>query len=136
MNNKSIDKFNEELEAPKVIPQVDEAFEELFSMDSSWSIEERFSKLLSAVTASAFYLMDRQRRTGRKVSDADRDFQQEAMAQLKLIEKCLVTAKKFGYLDGRKIEEAGFDDDVHSKVIKMKSSISDIVANVPGSSLK
>ncbi len=119
----------EEQELPKVIPQVDEAFAEMFSMDSEASIEERFDKLVEAMTCSAFYLMDRQRRTGIKVSDADREFQEEGMAQLKMIEKCLSMAKKFGRLSGK--VNPNYESEILIRVRGMKGSVGDIVATLP-----
>jgi len=121
--------MNEELEVPQPIPQVEEAFAEMFSMDSELSIEERLDKLVEAMTCSAFYLMDRQRRTGKKVSDAEREFQEEGMAQLKMIERCLSTAKKFGRLSGK--VNPNFESGIVGRIRSMKGSVGDIVMSLP-----
>jgi hypothetical protein len=123
------DKLDPEYEIPKVIPQVEEAFEEIFRMDSEWSLEQRFDRLLEAMTASAFYLMDRQRRTGKKVGEAERDFQEEGMAQLRLIDKCWTIAKKHGRVSTA--PNPTFEGDMMARIVKMKGTMSDIVQTVP-----
>lgn len=119
-----------EYEIPKVLPVVDDAFEELFKMDSEWSLEERFDNLLQAMTASAFLLIDRQRKTGKKIGEAEMDFQEQAFAQLKMIDKCWTIARKHGRVQKNAIGN-NFEGELLGKIVGMKGTMSDIVTTVP-----
>lgn len=130
MKKKDEQRMDPEPVIPEPLPMVEDAFQELFSMDSEWSMEERFDRLIEAMTASAFYLMDRQRRTGKKISDAERSFQEEGMAQLNMISKCWTIARKHGRVP-KETTFSDFDDKLLARVIKMKSTVGDIVRDIP-----
>lgn len=119
--------MNEEL--PQILPQVEEAFEHIFDMESEWSLEERFDKLMSAIIESSFHLLDRQRKKGLKVSDADRDFQEEAMAQLKMIDKAFSMAKKYGRLSAP--ADTNWESDIILRLKNRKGVLGDIVTYIP-----
>ena len=120
-----------EYNIPVTSPGVDDAFAKLFSMDSEWSLEERFDRLMQAMTASAFYLMDRQRRTGKKIGDAEREFQEEAMAQLNLISKCWATARKYGRVPKETaVPRNEFEGNLLGRIIDMKGMVGDLVRTV------
>lgn len=130
MKKKNEHTMDPEPATPEVIPMVDEAFEEIFKMDSAWSLEERFDRLIEAMTASAFYLMDRQKRTGKKINDAERSFQEEGMAQLNMISKCWGIARKHGRVP-KETSFNDFDNNLLAKIVKMKSTVGDIVRDIP-----
>lgn len=121
-------------EKPVILPTVDEAFEKIFEVNSEMSLEHRFDVLLQSIIESSIYLLDRQRRTGKAVGDADREFQYEAEAQLKLIEKCFVMAKKYGRLSSSANPE--FETEIITHIRTRQSSIGDIVRIVPTSNKK
>lgn len=129
-NKRNEHTMDPEPEIPQPIPQVEEAFEDIFRMDSEWSLEERFDRLLEAMTASAFYLMDRQRRTGKKPSDAERAFQEEGMAQLNMISKCWGIARKHGRVPKESMVPS-FETGLLARVVRMKSTVGDIVRDIP-----
>lgn len=114
---------------PKTTIAVEEGFESIFGCDENSTMEQRFDALLQVMTANAFYLMDRQRSKGKKPSVEEKEFQQECMAQLNLIDKAFTIAKKHGRI--MNVPNDNYDSELLARVIRMKGSMGDIVTNVP-----
>lgn len=114
---------------PKVRIEVEEGFESIFNCDENSTMEQRFDALLQVMTANAFYLMDRMRSKGKKPSVEEKEFQEECMYQLKLIDKAFAVAKKHGRIANLQNEK--YDTELLAKIIKMKGTTGDIVTRVP-----
>jgi hypothetical protein len=114
---------------PKTSIAVDEGFESIFGCDENSTMEQRFDALMQVMTANAFYLMDRMRSKGKKPSVEEKEFQEECMMQLTMINKVFLMAKKAGRIGSRPNEN--YDNELLARVVRMKGSMADIVQTVP-----
>lgn len=110
-------------------PKVNGAFDEIENEDSPLSMEERFDNLLQEIIAQAFFIIDRQRRTKQRMTDDEKNLQDDMMYQLRMIEKAFAIAKKQGRIASKPNER--FDEQLVGKIKHMKSTIGDIVTTVP-----
>ncbi len=124
-----IQEVQPEYVAPKTTIAVEEGFESIFGCDENSTMEQRFDALMQVMTANAFYLMDRYRSKGKKPSVEEKEFQEECMAQLGLINKVFLMAKKSGRVTNRPNEN--YDNELRGRIAKMKGTMGDIVTMVP-----
>lgn len=108
---------------------VTKAFEEIESEESDLSMEERFDNLLQEIIAQAFLIIDRQRKTKQRITEDEKNLQDDSMYQLRMIEKAYALAKKNGRISPK--ANIQFDEQLLGKIKLMKSSIGEIVREVP-----
>lgn len=111
---------------PEGIEEAMSAFED---ENSGVPLEERFDKLLQTMMAFSYVMTDRQRTTGLRMGDHERQWQQDTMEQIRHIESLMKIAKKYGRISSRPNEK--FEPQLFAEIRKMKSSIGNIVAKVP-----
>lgn len=116
---------------PKLPKEVNDAFDAFFDLGSDATILERFDALLYSIMSFRMYLLERQRKTGKKKVDEEELFLFECNEQFKHIEKMLISAKRFGRLPVNVAPTQQYNSDILAKVVKMKGSMGDIVTNVP-----
>lgn len=114
----------------KLRPALSQAFDAITDDDSDVSMEQRFLNLLHQFTANAFFIMDRQKRTGNRITDAEKEFQQDCMNQMNFIDKYFRMAKKNGFIADTKPRDT-FDRDLLAEIRKQKSTIGEIVRTLP-----
>lgn len=124
-----MDDIKEIPEKPDIPEWVDKAFDAVLDYQSDLSMERRFDDLLQTVTKYSFYLLERQRKTGKKKLEAEEEFIQECHHQLKMIERCFTMAKKHGRIVNKPNEN--YDTELLGKIISMKGTMGDIVQTVP-----
>lgn len=113
---------------PELRQQVHDAIDSVFDCDENSSLEQRFDAILQVMISNAFFLLDRQRRSGVKPSDEEKDFQQECLAQLKLIEKGFSVARKNGRIGN--VPNQNFEGELLVRIKKMRGSMGNIVTTL------
>lgn len=126
-------KEDEQIQPEEVIPKLPEeinnAFDAFFDLDPSVTMLDRFDALSHAIIAFRFYILDRHRRTGKKMVNAEELFLIDCNIQLKEMEKVLMSAKKLGRLHTPKNDN--YDGNLVAKIVQMKGSLGEIVTTVP-----
>lgn len=115
--------------AIKLSPGVESAMNGLIDEDSDLSIEERFASLANEIMANAYTIMRRQARYGKPKTDSERKWQEDAMEELKYMEKVLNMAKKHGIYNPKPVEKV--EEDLMARIRKKGSVMGEIVANIP-----
>ena len=128
MKKKEFEQEQPEYTPPPVPQYINDAFDAMFEVGDSATMEQRFDALMQAIVTFRFYLLDRHRRTGKKKVSEEEIFLYECNEQFKYIERVFAAAKKHGRITN--IPNDQFDQDLRAKVIKMKGSIADIVQNL------
>lgn len=109
-------------------PELDDA---LAAIDqySDTPIEERFDALMERVIAFGWFIMDRQKKTGKRIESHEREWQEDAMVQLRMIDKVFTMARKNGRMMAKANEQ--FDTQLINTMRDMKSSVGEIVQRLP-----
>lgn len=119
-----------EEQAPPPVPSyVNAAFDAMFDITDTATMEDRFDALMQAIVTYRFYLLDRHRRTGIKKVSEEEIFLFECQEQLKHIERVFAIAKKHGRIANKPNDS--FNEDLLAKIIKMKGTTGEIVTTVP-----
>lgn len=110
---------------------MDEAFDNFYDEKSDKTFEEMFMTLLNEFTSNAIAIMNRQRKTGQKITDSERTFQEECMDQLKQIDRAVTLGKKNGLYKAtaKPIEDA--EEDLLTRIRNKPSSMKNLVAVLP-----
>lgn len=108
---------------------VDKAFRSV-EEDTTSSIQERFDILGQEIISNSYFIMERQRKTGQRISDEERDLQEDMVEQFNIIEKIFIKLKKAGRLGDVKPNDK-FDEQLLSRIKSKKSTIGDIVQTLP-----
>lgn len=108
---------------------VTQAFDDIENEDSDVSMEERFDNLLQEIIAQAFFIIDRQRKTKIRMTDDEKNLQDDMMYQLRMVEKVFSIAKKQGRIAPKANED--FDNQLLRKIKNFKSTMGEIVRDVP-----
>lgn len=112
------------------VKRLEEAFENIGSEESTLSMQARFDILGQEIIAQSFYLMERQRINGTRISEEEKQLQQDSVEQFNIVEKVFSKFKKAGRLGEVKPNEK-FDEQLLEKIKKKKSTISEIVQMIP-----
>lgn len=115
---------------PPLPPHISDMFDLFFDLDESAPFWEQFDHLTNAIAAYRVYLLRRHRTTGKKIIDAEELFLFDCNEQHKHLEKLMMSAKKLGRLSPDTVNP-NMDSDLLARVVKMKGTVSDIVATVP-----
>lgn len=114
----------------KLTEGVEAALDELSNEKSIVPMMERFDELLHQVIAQAAYLMKRQRKTGQRKTEQESQWQEDAMEELKFIDKAFTLAKKYNRLP-MDSPNPKFDDDLLKEIRQRESTVGAIVQNLP-----
>lgn len=117
------------------VKRLDEAFDNIENDESNLSIQERFDILGQEIIAQAFYFMERQRKNGTRISDEEKELQQETLEQFGIIEKVFMKFKKAGRLGDVKPNEK-FGEQLLNRIQNKKSTIGEIVRTIPTGNIK
>lgn len=112
-----------------VLKNLDESMSEIVNEMSPMSLQDRFDSLMQEFIAFAFYLIDRQKKTGKRMEDHERLWQEDSMKQLRMIERIFYMALKNGRIVSK--PNADFDSQVIDKIRSMQSTVGDIVQKLP-----
>lgn len=129
MSKKEIEQEQPEYTPPPVPQYINDAFDAMFEVGDSATMEQRFDALMQAIVTFRFYLLDRHRRTGKKKVSEEELFLFECNEQFKYIERVFAAAKKHGRIAN--IPNEGFDRQLLAKIVKIKSGVGEIVTTVP-----
>jgi len=114
--------------APELPPQISQAFDVFFDMDSDDDMWRRFDKLSLAIVEYRMYLLNRHRVTGKKRIDEEDVFLFDCNEQLKHIEKILMSAKKLGRTSSQPSD--AWEDKQWLKRVKDSNTMGSIVRDM------
>lgn len=106
-----------------------EALDDVVSESIDQSLEQRFDLLAQQFVAFAFHIIDRQKRTGEKICDAEQVWQEESMKQLRMISQVWAMAKKNGRIGST--PNKNFESQTIDEIKKMRSTVGDVVRKIP-----
>lgn len=109
---------------------IEQAMMEFEDDNSDVSLEERFDKLMEAMMAFAFVMIDRHRRTGLRIGEHEKQWQEDSMEQLRAMEKVMAMAKKYNRISSNKPNN-NFTSQTVSQIQSMKSTVGEIIRKVP-----
>lgn len=108
-----------------ITEDINDAINDIMNEYGNATVEERFDDLMQKMIAFAFYIMDRQRTTGKRIQEHELQWQEDSMKQLKVIERVFQIAKKQGRIAAK--PNGNFDAQLIGQMKEMKRSVGDIV---------